>query len=103
MTRSGTSPAINFVPRTNRYRFEELVERFPPEHRHIQFTFDCQGSGYSVQAILILPTGTYVARSDHALRDHRAAIDEVVDKLAAQITGGTRLAHVQYESIQYPY
>lgn len=103
MTELATTSATSFVPRTSSYRFEDLIERFPPEHRHVRFTFDCRDSGYSVQAVVILPTGTYIARTDRPRPDHRAAIDEVVDKLAALITGGTSLARVQHESIQSPF
>jgi ribosome-associated translation inhibitor RaiA len=42
-------------------------------------------TGYTAWAALALPTGTLLARINPPVPDHRAAIDQVVDKLTAEI------------------
>ena len=64
---------------------EEVLEQFPKDERHLRFAFHYDNSGFSVRALLVLPTGNLFAQTDRPLADHRAAVDEVVDRLAEQI------------------
>jgi hypothetical protein len=72
-------------PGANMPRIEKLLEQFPPDQRQARFIFDCCEEGYMVRALLSLPTGNLVARTQAPVPDAREAIDEVVGNLAGQI------------------
>jgi len=64
---------------------EDLLQAYPPNQRQVRFSFECRENGYVVLAMLVLPTGTLIARTDGAIPDHRAAINQVVAGLANAI------------------
>lgn len=66
-------------------RIEQVLEPIPVDQRHVRFSFGCSETGYVARAVLTLPTGNVVARTSAPVADHRAAVDQVVDKLAAEL------------------
>ena len=66
-------------------RIEEVLQPIPPDQRQVRFSFGCRDTGYTARVMLTLPTGSVVARTAAPVADHRAAIDEVVDRLGAEI------------------
>jgi ribosome-associated translation inhibitor RaiA len=64
---------------------EQILQHLPPDQRQLCFTFDHRHDGYTAEATLRLAGETIVVRIDQPLADHRAAVDEVVNKLAEQI------------------
>jgi DNA-directed RNA polymerase specialized sigma24 family protein/ribosome-associated translation inhibitor RaiA len=66
-------------------RIERLLTRFAADQRKLQLGFVCLETGYTAWAMLVLPTGTMLARIDPPVPDHRVAIDQIVDKLTMEI------------------
>jgi hypothetical protein len=64
---------------------EQLLQQFPEDQRHLRFSFDHDDRGYWGRALLALPTANLVAETDAPLADHRAAVDQLVDKLAGAV------------------
>ena len=64
---------------------EQVLQSLPPDQRQLCFTFDHCHDGYSVEATLTLAGETIVVRIDQPVTDHRAAVDQVVNKLAEEI------------------
>jgi phosphoglycolate phosphatase-like HAD superfamily hydrolase len=66
-------------------RIERLLTRFAADQRQLRLSFACGETGYTSLARLVLPTGTLLVRTDPPALEHRAAIDQLVDKLTAEI------------------
>ena len=66
-------------------RIEDVLREFPPGQRHVRFSFDRSDDGYVARALLTLPTGHMVAQTDAPVPDAGAAVDQVVNKLAAEV------------------
>jgi DNA-directed RNA polymerase specialized sigma24 family protein/ribosome-associated translation inhibitor RaiA len=66
-------------------RIERLLTRFAADQRQLRLSFACGETGYTALARLVLPTGTLLVRIDPPAPEHRAAIDQLVDKLTAEI------------------
>ena len=64
---------------------EHILDDLPADQRQLRFSFDCRDDGYVVRAMLTLPTGNLIAQTDAPVADHRSAIDQVVNKLAAEV------------------
>lgn len=66
-------------------RIERLLGGIPEEQRQLRLNFECDQSPYEAWAVLTLPTGTLVARSDPIYHNAHEAIDQVADRLATEI------------------
>ena len=64
---------------------EEILQDLPPDQRQFCFTFDHRHDGYTAEATLTLAGETIVARIQSPVADHRAVVDQVVNKLAEEI------------------
>jgi ribosome-associated translation inhibitor RaiA len=64
---------------------EQILDRFPDDQRHVIFSFEHLDDGYVVRAMLTLPTGNIRVQTNGPVADHRAAIDQVVAKLAMEL------------------
>ena len=64
---------------------EQILQDLPPDQRQLCFTFDHRRDGYTAEATLTLAGEMIVVRIDAPVADHRAAVDQVVDKLAEEI------------------
>ena len=69
---------------------EQILQDLPSDQRQLCFTFDHRHDGYTAEAMLTLAGETIVVRIDAPVADHRAAVDQVVDKLAEEIRGHER-------------
>ena len=69
---------------------EQILHDLPPDQRQLCFTFDHRHDGYTAEATLTLVGETIVVRIDAPVADHRAAVDQVVDKLAEEIRQNER-------------
>jgi RNA polymerase sigma factor (sigma-70 family) len=66
-------------------RIEQLLQEYPEDQRHVRFSFGCIDAGYVARAVLMIPTATLLACTPAPTHDHRAAIDQVVDQLDAEL------------------
>src|SRR5688572_20954621 len=64
---------------------EHILEDLPADQRQLRFSFDRRDDGYVARAMLTLPTGNLIAQTDAPVADHRSAVDQVVNKLAAEV------------------
>jgi ribosome-associated translation inhibitor RaiA len=64
---------------------EQILQDLPPDQRQICFTFDHRHDGYTGEATLRLAGETIVVRIEPPVTDHRAAVDQLVNKLAEEI------------------
>lgn len=64
---------------------EQILEELPPDQRQLCFIFEPNDKGFVAEATLMLPSGNVLARTEFPVADHKAAIDEVVEKLAKLI------------------
>lgn len=80
---------------------EHLLGELPLNQRQLCFNFEYSDNGFVAEAILTLPTGNVLARSEFPVADHKAAVDEVVEKLAKQIRQNSSfVAHAEGEQQQ---
>jgi hypothetical protein len=68
---------------------EQVLQGLPPDQRSLCFILERSDQGYMVEATLTRSTGNVLVRNECPQADHKAAIDEVVEKLAKQIRRGT--------------
>jgi hypothetical protein len=68
---------------------EQILQGLPPDQRSMCFILELSDQGYLVEAILTRSTGNVLVRNEFPQADHKAAIDEVVEKLAKQICRST--------------
>jgi ribosome-associated translation inhibitor RaiA len=64
---------------------EHILEELPADERHLCFIFEQNDEGYSAEATLALSSGNVRARSKCPQTDHKAAIDDVIAKLAREL------------------
>jgi DNA-directed RNA polymerase specialized sigma24 family protein len=64
---------------------EQVMQEFPEDGRHLRFIFGHGDKGYDALAMLALPSGNLVARTDAPVADHESAVDQVVNKLADEV------------------
>ena len=64
---------------------EQILQDLPSDQRQLCFMFDHHHDGYTAEATLTLAGETMVVRIDAPVADHRAAVDEIVNKLAEEI------------------
>jgi ribosome-associated translation inhibitor RaiA len=64
---------------------EHLLQELPAEQRQLCFAFDRRDDGYVAVAVLTLASGSILAQTDAPQSDHRAAVDQVVNNLAAEL------------------
>ena len=64
---------------------EQILQDLPPDQRQLCFAFDHRDDGYTAEATLTLVGEMIVVRIDAPVADHRAAVDQVVNKLAEEI------------------
>ena len=64
---------------------EQILQDLPPDQRQLCFTFDHRDEGYTAEATLTLAGETIVVRIERPVADHRAALDQLVNKLADEI------------------
>jgi RNA polymerase sigma factor (sigma-70 family) len=66
-------------------QIEDILRSVPEGQRQLAFNFDHRDGGYVARAMLTLPTGNLLARTLTPVADHREAVDQVVDNLAAEV------------------
>ncbi|MEA2707640.1 MAG: hypothetical protein QOF78_241 [Phycisphaerales bacterium] len=66
-------------------KIEDILQSIAGDERQLAFNFDHRNGGYVARAMLTLPTGNLFARTLTPVADHRKAVDQVVDDLAAEV------------------
>ena len=66
-------------------RIEKLLTTFPEDQRHLRLSVKKEKRGWQAQAVLSLPTGTLVARTEPYLQNYQQALEIVTDKLVDEI------------------